>query len=53
MNKLLSIFLSTLLCASVIVFSPISQCHADNNNSSDKEHPVPTPFVDEGSDDDF
>lgn len=53
MNKILSILLSTLLCVSIIIFSPMSQCYANNNNPSDIEPPVPTPCVDEGSDDDF
>lgn len=53
MNKLMSIFLSTLLCVSVIAFSPMSHCYADNNNPSDIESPIPTPFVDDHIPDDF
>lgn len=53
MKKILSILLSTLLCVSIIVFSPMSHCYADNNNPSDTESPVPTPCVTDGKDDDF
>lgn len=53
MKKILSILLSALLCLSIIAFSPISQCYADNDTPSNVESPVSTPCVDEGSDDDF
>ncbi|MEF2561694.1 MAG: hypothetical protein UI647_02760 [Negativibacillus sp.] len=53
MKKILSTILSTLLCVSIIVFSPMSHCYADNNNPSDTESPVPTPFVDDHIPDDF
>lgn len=53
MKKIFSILLSTLLCVSVIAFSPLIQYYADSNNPSDIDPSIPTPCVDEGSDDDF
>lgn len=55
MKKMLSILLSTLLCASIVVFSPVRPSFMDNNKESNDQltMEIPNLYIDNRGDDNF